>query len=163
MDIMPTIVDLLDLPDDSQLAVRDGESLVALFNGDTRDRMRPIPLYFQRKVALVDGDYKLLSTNIGKDEEWKLYDLENDPNESEDLSANLPERFAQMKSRAKAMIASIDASALGEDYPEGRILQQARSAFWHTMKEYQSHFEMFFKRPEYSGSEKKVPEGLRDL
>ena len=120
-----------------------------------------IPFYFQKKMALVDGDYKLLSTNIGKDEEWKLYDLENDPNETEDLSGNLPERFQQMKSRAKAVIASIDASALGEDYPEGEILQPARSAFWHTMKEYQPHFEMFFKRPEYSGSEKKVPEALR--
>jgi arylsulfatase A-like enzyme len=161
MDIMPTIVDLLDLPDDSQLAVRDGESLVALFDGDTPHRKRPIPFYFQKKMALVDGDYKLLSTNIGKDEEWELYDLKNDPIETEDLSGNLPERFQQMKSRAKAMIASIDASALGEDYPEGRILQPARSAFWHTMKEYQPHFEMFFKRPEYSGSEKKVPEALR--
>jgi hypothetical protein len=161
MDIMPTIVDLLDLPDNSQLAVRDGESLVALFEGDIPKRTRPIPFLFHKQMALVDGDYKLLNTNIQKDKEWKLYDLKNHLGEAKDLAKDLPERFRQMKSQAESVIVSIQASASGKDYPEGEVLQPPRSEFWFTMQEYKSHFEAFFKRPEYSGSEKKVPKALR--
>jgi hypothetical protein len=161
MDIMPTLVDLLDLPDDSQLAVRDGESLVPLFKGETPRRKRPIPFYFQKAAALVDGDYKLLSTNIRKDEPWKLYDLKHDPGETKDLAREHPERFRQMKSQAEAVIASIQASASGRDYPAGRVLQPPRREFWYSMKAYRPHFETFFKRPEYRGSEDKVPQALR--
>jgi arylsulfatase A-like enzyme len=161
MDIMPTIVDLLDLPDDSQLAVRDGESLVPLFQGGTPKRTRPIPFYFQKQMALVEGGYKLLNTNNRKDDEWKLYDLKNDPGETKDLASELPERFEKMKSQAAAVIDSIDASAAGKDYPEGRVLQPARSEFWYSMKAYQPHFETFFKRPEYGSLETKVPKALR--
>jgi arylsulfatase A-like enzyme len=161
MDIMPTIVDLLGLPDDCQFAERDGESLVALFKGDPPQRKRPIPFYFHKQMALVDDDYKLLSTNIGKDEEWKLYDLKNDPGETKDLARDYPDRFRQMKSRAHAVIASIEASALGKDYPEGEVLQPPRSEFWYSMKAYRPHLETLSKRPEYSGLEKKVPKALR--
>lgn len=161
MDIMPTLVDLLDLPDDSQLAVRDGESLVPLFEGDTPKRTRPIPFYFHNAAALVDGDYKLLSTNIRKDEQWKLYDLKRDPGETKDLARDLPERFQQMKSQAEAVIASIDASASGKDYRAGEVLQPPRREFWYSMEEYQPHFDTFFKRPEYGRLAKKVPQSLR--
>ena len=161
MDIMPTIVDLLDLPENSQLGVRDGESIVDLFDAKTPQRKRPIPFYFQKQMALVDGDYKLLTRNIKKDGAWKLYDLQKDPTESKDLSAEFPKRFQQMRVQAKAVIASMQRSASGKDYPEGKILQPARKEFWFAMKEYQPHFEMLFKRPEYSGSKNKVPESLR--
>jgi arylsulfatase A-like enzyme len=161
MDIMPTIVDLLDLPDDTQLAVRDGESLVPLFQGDPPMRQRPIPFYYQNAAALVDGDYKLLSTNIRKDNEWTLYNLKDDVGETNDLTNQLPERFQQMKSRAIAGIASMEASATGSDYPEQTVLQTPRREFWYTMKAYQPHLEAFFKRPEYSGLENKVPDSSK--
>lgn len=151
MDIMPTIVDLLDLPKKSQLAVRDGESLVELFDGGTPPRTHAIPFRFQSGAAIIDGDYKLHSAHQRKDSDWKLYDLKNDPGETKDLSKELPKRFASMLTEAKAMIASVEASASGKDYPEGKILQTPRRAFWHEMPEYQPHFKTFFKRPEYSG------------
>jgi len=155
MDIMPTIVDLLDLPEDSQLGVRDGESLVELFNGGTPRREHPIPFSFQKKAALIDGDYKLLSLNRGKDE-WQLYDLRNDPGEQKDLSGELPERFEKMRSEASIVLSSIDASAFGKDYPEGEIVQPARSAFWYQMEAYSPHLETFFKRAGYEGYRKKA-------
>lgn len=161
MDIMPTVVDLLDLPKDAQLAVRDGESLVPLFHGDIPERSRPIPFYFHKTAALIDGDYKLLSTNIRKEEEWELYDLKRDPGETRDLAKELPDRFQQMKSHAETVIASIDASAEGKDYPAGEVLQPPRREFWYSMEEYQPHFDVFFSRPEYRGSKEKVPQSLR--
>jgi len=156
MDIMPTIVDLLKLPADSQLASHDGESIVALFNGRTPARAHGIPFRFTRNAALIDGDFKLISVKQGKGDDWELYDLGDDPGETNDVSRKHPERFARMLSEAKAMLASVDASAAGKDYPEGRVIQPPRNAFWHTLEEYRPHFESFFKRPEYAGYKKKV-------
>jgi len=143
MDIMPTIVDLLDLPEDSMMSVRDGESILALFDGGTPRRSHPIPFAFLRQVALIDGGYKLLSTNKGKDDSWQLYDLSNDPGEKNDASAEFPDRFEKMMAEAKDFIRSVDASAEGKDYPEGRVLQPQRSAFWRDMEEYKPYFETF--------------------
>lgn len=161
MDIMPTIVDLLDLPDESMLSVRDGESIVPMFNADKMKRKHPIPFCFQRKAAFVDGELKLLSTSVGKDKEWKLFNLKDDPSEKNNLSDELPQQFERMKKHALKTLASIEDSAVGKDYPEGKVVQPPRNAFWHTMKEYKPHFEEFFKRPEYSGMGKKVPKNLR--
>lgn len=146
MDIMPTIVDLLDLPKDSLLAVHDGESIAGLFDGRTPRRTHAIPFRFQRNAALIDGAWKLLGTNQRTGNQWQLFDLEHDPGEIDDLSAELPERFAQMKSEAEAMLLSVEASAAGEDYPEGTVLQPARSAFWRDMPEYEPHLETFSSR-----------------
>ncbi|MBM80129.1 MAG: N-acetylgalactosamine 6-sulfate sulfatase [Planctomycetaceae bacterium] len=156
MDIMPTIVDLLGLPEGSQLAVRDGTSLTALFKGDTPKREHSIPFRFLKNAALIDGDYKLLTTNHSKDDEWKLYNLKGAPSETKDLAKALPKRFDKMKAEAKAMIESVDASAAGKDYPEGKVLQPPRRAFWYEMPAYRSHLPTFFKRPEYSGYQKRV-------
>ena len=41
MDIMPTLVDLLDLPEDSMLPVVDGESIAALFDGKSPRAIAP--------------------------------------------------------------------------------------------------------------------------
>ena len=102
-------------------------------------------------LFLIDGDYKLVSTNAGRDAEWELYDLKNDPGETKDLAGDLPGRFEKMKSEAEAVISSIDASAMGKDYPEGEVLQSPRRAFWYEIEAYQAHLETFFKRPEYEG------------
>lgn len=156
MDIMPTIVDLLDLPEDSLLAVHDGESIAALFDGKTPLRRHAIPFRFQRNAALIDGDFKLLGTNQKRSDEWQLYDLKRDPGESKDLSAEQPERLARMKTEAEAMLRSIEASAAGQDYPEGKIIQAPRSAFWRDMPEYKTHLETFNSRSNSSRSNKKA-------
>lgn len=161
MDIMPTIVELLELPQDSLLSVHDGESILPLFHGETPKSRKPIPFLFGKQTALIDGDYKILSTNHRKDEGWKLFDLKNDPSESKDLSQELPEKFKALKSQALTTIDSIQASAEGKDYPEGKVVQPPRNEFWHQMKAYQPHFESFFQRPEYSSWSKKVPKSLR--
>ena len=156
MDIMPTIVDLLGLPKNSQLAVRDGESIAPLFKGRTPKRTHGIPFRFTKNAALIDGDFKLIRTNLRNESAWALYDLKNDPAETTDVAGEQPQRYARMLAEAKAVQASIEASAEGKDYPEGRVVQPPRNAFWHTLEAYRPHFERFFKRPEYSGYAKKV-------
>ena len=80
MDIMPTLVDLLDLPDDSMLPIVDGESIAPLFDGKTPQRTQPSP-FTMKGTALIDGDHKLMKIGKGKHGQWALYDLAKDPGE----------------------------------------------------------------------------------
>lgn len=144
MDIMPTIVDLLDLPEDSMLDVVDGESIAALFAGNTPKRTHPIPFAF-KGMALMDGRYKIVRNGNGKGRRWELFDLENDQSETTDLAAQQPERFEQMKAEALAVEASIAESELGHDYQEGKVLQPQRGERWEDMPEYQALFDRFAK------------------
>jgi hypothetical protein len=84
--------------------------------------------------------------------------LEKDPEEAADLAAQLPDRLEEMKAKALEIEASIDASELGEDYPEGKVLQPQRSEKWEEMPEYRKLFPTFQKlKPTWeppSGSKK---------
>ncbi|MBC8324495.1 MAG: sulfatase-like hydrolase/transferase [Verrucomicrobia subdivision 3 bacterium] len=142
MDIMPTLMDLLDLPKDSMLEVVDGESIVPLFTGTTPKRARPIPIK-NKGMALLEGRYKIVRNGNGKGIPWELFDLKTDLGETTNLAAEQPERFEQMKAEALAVEASIDNSALGRDYPEGKVLQPQRSERWEQMEAYQALYEKF--------------------
>lgn len=142
MDIMPTLVDLLDLPKDLMLDVVDGESILPLFKGETPKRTHGI--YFGNKgTALIDGNYKLVKN--GKGSKWELYDLEKDMAETTDLAAQLPERVRIMTQEAEAITASINESEQGKDYPEEKVIQPQRSALWSKMPEYQALYALFSK------------------
>ena len=126
MDIMPTLIDLLDLPEKSMLDVVDGESILPLFTGNTPHRTHPIPFLF-KGTALIDGRYKVVKNGNGKGPQWELFDLENDPRETTELAAQQPERYERMKAEALTLHASIEDSEMGKDYPEGKGLQPQRS------------------------------------
>ena len=141
MDIMPTIVDLLNLPDDSMLPV-DGESIVPLFSDKTPQRSHPMT-FIKGGIALIDGRFKLVQEGRGKQLDWSLYDLENDPGETSDISKKEPDRFEKMKTEAAQILKSVEASAQGKDYPEGRVIQPQRGEEWSKMQEYKPHFKTF--------------------
>ena len=144
MDIMPTIVDLLDLPKDSMLDIVDGESIALLFKGETPKRTHGI--YFGNKgEALIDGNFKLVKNGNGKGTKWELFDLTKDPAESKDLAAQFPERVKSMREEAEATASSINESAQGKDYPEGKIIQPQRSALWSKVPEYHALYDLFEK------------------
>lgn len=142
LDMMPTIVDLLDLPADSMLEVHDGESIAPLFDGDTPKRTHSIP-FTSKGTVLIDGNFKLIKSGRGTGATWALYNLKTDPSESTDISAKHPERLAKMIAEADELVASVAASAEGKDYPEGRVIQAQRGTPWAEMKEYQQHYETF--------------------
>lgn len=161
MDIMPTLVELLELPQECQMDPMDGESLLSLLHGKTAERQKPIPFLFQKQAALIDGNFKLVSRNINQDDNWLLFDLSKDQSETTNLADAMPDRLERMKIEMGRAIESIEASAAGADYPEGEVVQTPRREFWAAMEAYQPHFEMLFKRPEYSGQRNKVPEALK--
>ena len=144
MDIFPTLVDLLDLPRDSMLPLFDGESIAALFGARTPERSHPIP-FTMKGTALIDGDLKLLKIGRGKSSNWALYDLNADPGETTDISADHPEIFETLKEKAEKLTASVKASSEGKDYPEGKVIQPQRGTPWMEMAEYQKLYPTFQK------------------
>ncbi|TWT42436.1 Arylsulfatase precursor [Thalassoglobus neptunius] len=158
MDIMPTLIDLLDLPKDLMLDVVDGESIVPLFTGNTPKRTHPI--YFGNKgTAVIDGRYKCVKNGNGAGTPWQLFDLNLDPGETNDLAAQQPDRLERMKAEALAIQTSIDASEQGKDYPEGKVLQPQRSEPWFEMEAYQSLYDRFAElKPGWTPPRKKSNE-----
>jgi arylsulfatase A-like enzyme len=142
MDIMPTIIDLLNLPEDSMLDVVDGESILPLFKGKTPRRNHAIP-FTTKGTALIDGKFKLLSTGPSRNRNFVLYDLEEDPSESKDISSDHPKRFLRMKTEAEELKASVEASELGKDYPEGHVIQAQRGTPWFEMDAYRKQYSTF--------------------
>ena len=144
------MVDLLELPEDSMMKVHDGESIVPLFECKTPKRNHAIP-FTSKGTVLIDGDFKLISSGRGKGARFELYDLKSDPKESQDISAEHPERLKKMKEEAARLVASVAESAEGKDYPEGRVVQPQRGTPWFEMEEYQQHYEKFQKlKPEWN-------------
>lgn len=149
MDIMPTLLDLIEAPESAQLSVVDGMSLTALFDGNIPNERKAIPFAFQKQTALIDGKFKLVNLDGRASAAWKLYDLSLDPAESDNLATSHPERLNAMKTKLLRTLDSIAASAAGADYPEGRVIQPNRTAFWFNLEMYRPHFDELFQRPEY--------------
>jgi len=151
MDIFPTIVDLLDLPDTVMGKPVDGVSLVALLAKEIGKRRKPIPFRFGIRGALVDNDYKLVARNRNTGD-FQLFDLKNDPKESTDISGQRPKVFEEMRSAFKQWSASVDASVAGKDYPEGKVNPtEPERRFWTEDERYKPFFDQWKKRPEYAG------------
>lgn len=74
-----------------------------------------------------------------------LLDLEKDPGEKSDISGIHPEEFEVLKAMAEKLTASVQASAEGKDYPEGKVLQPQRGTPWMEMPEYQKLYPNFQK------------------
>ncbi len=105
-DILPTLIDLADVPGHGArwqgrgVEPIAGRSLAPMLAGaaDSVHGDAPIGYELSGNAALFRGDYKLVRnlppTGDGR---WQLYDIRNDPGETRDLSAAMPERFAAMR------------------------------------------------------------------
>ena len=67
----------------------DGISLLPLLKGDRMFRFFPIGFQSGAQMAMIDNKYKLYSSDNG--ESFALYDIDNDPEESKDVSLDFPE------------------------------------------------------------------------
>lgn len=101
LDVVPTILDLLDLPVPEQM---DGTSLKALAEGRIAPREQLMcehyghTIYYASQRALYCGDYKYVFTENNPDQ---LFDIKHDPFELDDLAGRpeYDEVLAEMKRR----------------------------------------------------------------
>lgn len=158
MDIFPTLVDVLGLPQDSTLPLVDGMSIKPLLAGEIGPRTKPLPFHYQNKAALVDNDLKIVTENTGSGK-YLLFDLKADKTESQDLFAKRPEDAQRMQKALEAAIASIKQSQAGADYPEGKVTKEGpHGRPWSTMPEYKKFLSDWSQRPEYRRWANREPE-----
>jgi len=113
-DYFPTVLAALGFHMKGQPEPIDGVDLMPLVDGSMTERPRPIAFESKNQIALVDNQWKLITTNKGKT--WMLYDLVADPAEANDLAAQQPDVVAQMKQTLEAWRQSCQASLAGKDY-----------------------------------------------
>ena len=149
MDILPTLVDLLKLPQDSMLEVVDGISIKPLLDDEIGPRTKPLPFHYQQKAALIDNDLKIVTEEIGSGK-YLLFDLKGDKTESTDLFTERPDDARRLQTALELMVASIAKSRTGADYPEGKVTREGpHGRFWYAIPEYQPFLKSWAARPEY--------------
>lgn len=149
LDLFPTVADILDLPANVMIRPIDGESLRPLLTRDIGERRKPIPFRFGTKAALVDNHHKLLTEDIGKGD-FKLYNIETDPQESRDISTEEPEIAARMQKQLLEWNESVDASLSGKDYPKSELpLPPPERQSWFDTERYKPYLKGWKERWEF--------------
>jgi arylsulfatase A-like enzyme len=118
IDLMPTIVDASGAQyperiDTRQILPMAGTSLIPALRGE---RMPERTLYFEHEGtrAVREGRYKLTAL---RGESWKLYDMERDRTELEDLAERQPRRVESLAKKWDAWAAGNQVTPLPETYP----------------------------------------------
>ncbi len=145
MDIFPTLLDILGLPDTLMTQPYDCQSITSVFNDPEKDREKPIPFRFLGKAALVDNDFKLHVDDIDSSK-FALYNLADDPSETTNISSKYPEKFEHMKQTFLQLNASIDKSVDGADYPEKKVLDVPERHSWTDDLRYAPYLDEWKKR-----------------
>ena len=148
MDIFPTIAQVVGLDASNMGAPIDGTSISKLFETDMLSRDKPIPFRMNDKRAWIDNNYKIVTEDL-KNNEFELYDLSKDPNETINIISEKPEIAKKMIEEFTAWNKSVDASVAGKDYKGGLNEPDPERVFWETLPEYKPYFDEWKKRPEY--------------
>ena len=157
LDIVPTVLDIVGVKHADPSRPLDGISLRPLFTADLASRDVPIPFRHTGKAALVDNQYKLLTTKLSSGR-FELYDLVEDPAESKDISAQQPAVAKRLTQQLLAWNESVDRSFAGKDYPSGRVdPREPKPRFWTEVDEYKPFFSEWKERWEYASRLKPKP------
>ncbi|HUP77445.1 MAG TPA: sulfatase-like hydrolase/transferase [Pirellula sp.] len=149
MDLFPTVADILGLPDNVFVEPLDGISLKPILSADITERSQPMFFRFGPKLALIDNRFKLIGNDRSKDN-YQLYDLVQDPHETQDLSKAKPDVFSRMKSALVDWSETVDASFAGHDYSEGQLLaSDLESISWFDAPQYASYLPLWKDRWEF--------------
>lgn len=151
MDLFPTVAEIVGLPETAMIKPLDGMSLRPLFDRELGQRPTPIGFRYQAKRALVSDRYKLLTNNLASGN-FELYDLSADAEETNDISNDHPEIFSNMKQQLLQWNASVDASFVGKDYPEGKVTpSDPEPVNWFDLPQYKPFLDEWKKRWEFQG------------
>ena len=131
VDIFPTLIDVAGLDPDSINQVHDGISLAAVFKNEPVRREQPLGFRASGGWMWLDNDWKIVRNGdyVGNDADrhFELYNVIGDPSEEHNLIETYPDLANQLYEQFKIWSLSVSRSALGADYPEGRVLPTGRA------------------------------------
>lgn len=139
-DITPTLLERAGVAADAP--AMDGVSMSSLLAGQAgfvRDEATPFGVEVSGHSALYRGDYKLVRTPppLG-DSSWRLYNIVQDPGETTDLAAQMPELAAAMLTDYQAYAQRNGVLELPPGYdPQAQVAHNTR------MKTYQRYWWIF--------------------
>lgn len=114
-DYLPTILEILDLQPHGGRPL-DGVSLLPLIQGKQTRRQSPIGFQSGKRIALSANRFKLIGDRQLRN--WELYDLIDDPGESNDIAGTHSETVAAMAKTLSNWKDSCEQSDQGQDYRE---------------------------------------------
>lgn len=123
-DLMPTLLDAAGVEYDTDNLY--GRSILPVLTGEA-DETRPETESFGVEVsgnaALYRGNWKLVRTALPRgDFTWRLFDLSVDPGETNDLAAEKPDLFAEMRAEYETYASETGILDLGrEDYAQAQL------------------------------------------
>jgi len=99
IDFMPTLVEITgaEYPEnfnDQQITPMQGKSLLPVFNGEDVQRDKPIFWEWSDGQAAYNNSWKIVKE--GLDNPWDLYNLEDDPTETNNLAEQHPEKVEEL-------------------------------------------------------------------
>jgi len=97
-DILPTFSEILEIPVPQDL---DGISMLPTLTGENEEQQIHPHLYWEShesggRQAIRKEDWKLVRYNINKDGAYELYNLAQDPSETNDLASGMPEKVMEL-------------------------------------------------------------------
>ncbi|GAB5440471.1 MAG: sulfatase-like hydrolase/transferase [Fuerstiella sp.] len=153
-DILPTLAEVVDV--DLPKRPLDGQSLLAVIDGQDGPRNRPLGFRHTGRSAWIDGDWKLVLPNAVTGQQQptldnlELYNVANDISESRDLIEQEPKRAQQMFAAWQKWNASVENSVAGLDYPERKVVPpDPGPRSWPSTPEYAPYLEEWKDRPEF--------------
>ena len=132
VDIFPTMIDIAGLASNSINSVHDGISIAQVFDREPDQRDKPLGFRASDGRAWLDNDWKLLQNVLLVDGKlvtgpFELYNIIGDPSEEYNLIDLYPEVADRMRQQLDTWSVSVSRSALGADYPEGKVLPSGRN------------------------------------
>lgn len=131
-DITPTLLDYAGVaPAPAPAAPLEGRSLMPVLTGAAQaayDAETPVGLEAAGDAALFKGDLKL-TRNAGAlgSPEWRLYDIVRDPGETRDLSAQMPDKAAELLADYRTWAARVGVAEIPPGYAPDK--EVARNIF----------------------------------
>ena len=156
VDVFPTIAEIAGLPDTSMHQPQDGQSLLQLMKKDVGPRENPLIFRSRARMAIIDNDWKIISQPRGDKRKIELFNLAEDPSESNDLFEPDHDQVTRLRKTLVDARTSIDRSVQGKDYPEGKVLPQPPRIFWTEVPAYKKYFKAWKDRPEYESRLRKT-------
>ncbi len=148
-DMLPTLLSITAITYPAADRPIDGINLDPVLDQDPPTRDRPIFFRHLTKAALIENQWKLLTNDLNKND-LELYDVVNDPAESNNLIRQRPAIATRMQSLMDQWNRSVDASFAGKDYPEGQVDDDhPQSRFWNSVEGYRRYLDQWQSRWEY--------------
>jgi arylsulfatase A-like enzyme len=116
LDFFPTFMEAAGIPNDPALTL-DGESIVPVLTGKGGLKRDAVYFHYPNYAwhaknrlggVIIEGEYKLL--NWYDDDSIELYNLKDDPSETQDLAEQKPELADRMKRKFKKWLREVNAN-----------------------------------------------------